>query len=233
MLDEKLSEGLTFDDVSLLPALSDVLPAEADTRTHFSRRVPLNVPVSSAAMDTVTEAAMAIAIAQQGGIGVIHKNLTIQGQRDEVDKVKRSESGMIVDPVTITPDLPVSDALALMQRYRISGVPVVLGDGKLVGILTNRDLRFETRTNLPVSEIMTRDVTSTWLGTTVECRGTSSTSSKVRAVESPTEICSVFRTSVLVSIHHPMRRGISCISSRCRTGTDRCARPSARRGAPA
>jgi IMP dehydrogenase len=173
MLDEKLIEGLTFDDVSLLPALSGVLPADADTRTRFSRRVPLNVPVSSAAMDTVTEAAMAIAIAQQGGIGVIHKNLSVQAQRDEVDKVKRSESGMIVDPVTIAPDRPVSDALALMERFRISGVPVVLGDGKLVGILTNRDLRFEGRTNLPVSEIMTKEhLITVPVGTTLqEARG--------------------------------------------------------------
>ena len=173
MLDEKLIEGLTFDDVSLLPALSEVLPADADTRTRFSRRVPLNVPVSSAAMDTVTEAAMAIAIAQQGGIGVIHKNLSVQAQRDEVDKVKRSESGMIVDPVTIAPDRPVSDALALMERFRISGVPVVLDDGKLVGILTNRDLRFEGRTNLPVSEIMTKEhLITVPVGTTLqEARG--------------------------------------------------------------
>ncbi len=173
MLDEQLIEGLTFDDVSLLPALSDVLPAEADTSTRFSRRVTLNVPVSSAAMDTVTEAAMAIAIAQQGGIGVIHKNLSIQAQRDEVDKVKRSESWMIVDPVTITPDRPVSDALALMERYHISGVPVVTDGGRLVGILTNRDLRFEGRTNLPVSEIMTKDnLITVPVGTTLgEARG--------------------------------------------------------------
>src|SRR6185369_9491391 len=139
MLDERIIEGLTFDDVSLLPALSDVLPSEADTRTRFSRRVPINVPISSSAMDTVTEAAMAIAIAQQGGIGVIHMNLSIAGQRDEVDKVKRSESGMIVDPVTVSPEETVADALGLMQRFRISGVPVVDRNGRLVGILTNRD----------------------------------------------------------------------------------------------
>ncbi|MGB5038069.1 MAG: IMP dehydrogenase, partial [Blastocatellia bacterium] len=173
MLDEKLVEGLTFDDVSLLPALSDVLPAEADTRTRFSRRVSVNVPIASAAMDTVTEAAMAIAVAQQGGIGVIHKNLSVQAQRDEVDKVKRSESGMIVDPVTITPDRPVSAALELMQHYRISGVPVVEPGGRLVGILTNRDLRFEHRTSLPVSEIMTREnLITVPVGTTLqEARG--------------------------------------------------------------
>jgi IMP dehydrogenase len=173
MLDERIIEGLTFDDVSLLPALSDVLPAEADTRTRFSRRVPINVPIASAAMDTVTEAAMAIGIAQQGGIGVIHKNLSISGQRDEVDKVKRSESGMIVDPVTVSPDQTVSDALALMERFHISGVPVVNENGRLVGILTNRDLRFETRTNLPVSEVMTRDnLITVPVGTTLqEARG--------------------------------------------------------------
>jgi IMP dehydrogenase len=173
MIDDKIIEGYTFDDVSLVPALSDVLPAEADTRTHFSRRVPVNIPISSSAMDTVTEAAMAIAIAQQGGLGVIHKNLPIQAQRDEVDKVKRSESGMIVDPVTIGPDRPVSDALELMERYRISGVPVVLEDGRLVGILTNRDLRFETRTSLPVAEIMTKEnLITVPVGTTLqEARG--------------------------------------------------------------
>ncbi len=173
MLDERLIEGLTFDDVSLLPALSDVLPAEADTRTRFSRRVPLNVPISSSAMDTVTEAAMAIAIAQQGGIGVIHKNISIDAQRDEVDKVKRSESGMIVDPVTISPEATVSDALGMMEHYRISGVPVVGDHGRLVGILTNRDLRFETRTNLPVSEVMTSDdLITVPVGTTLgEARG--------------------------------------------------------------
>jgi IMP dehydrogenase len=173
MIDDKIIEGYTFDDVSLVPALSDVLPAEADTRTHFSRRVPVNVPISSSAMDTVTEAAMAIAIAQQGGLGVIHKNLPIQAQRDEVDKVKRSESGMIVDPVTIGPDRPVSDALDLMERYRISGVPVVLEDGRLVGILTNRDLRFEMRTSLPVAEIMTKEnLITVPVGTTLqEARG--------------------------------------------------------------
>src|ERR1041385_6849266 len=173
MLHKDILEGLTFDDVSLLPALSDVLPAETDTRTRFSRRVAINVPVTSAAMDTVTEAAMAIAIAQQGGIGVIHKNLSIGAQRDEVDKVKRSESGMIVDPVTITPNRRVSDSLALIERFRISGVPVVRDDGRLVGILTNRDLRFELRVELPVSEVMTKDnLITVPVGTTLhEARG--------------------------------------------------------------
>src|ERR1051325_1136202 len=143
MLAGEIQEALTFDDVTLIPARSDVLPTEADTTTRFSRNIPVNIPVSSSAMDTVTESHLAIAIAQQGGIGVVHKNLSIEEQRDEVDKVKRSESGMIVDPVTMTPDRRVADALALMERYRISGVPVVREDRRLVGILTNRDLRFE------------------------------------------------------------------------------------------
>jgi IMP dehydrogenase/GMP reductase len=157
MLTENLPEALTFDDVLLLPAFSDVLPTETDTSTRLTRAIHLNIPLLSSAMDTVTESPMAIAIAQQGGIGVIHKNLAIEAQRDEVDKVKRSESGMIVDPVTIAPDRPLRDALALMQRYKISGVPVVIEDGKLVGILTNRDIRFETRLDLSVAEIMTKD----------------------------------------------------------------------------
>src|SRR4029079_1960289 len=144
MLTEKMIEALTFDDVLLVPAYSEILPSETDTTTRLTRNVSLNIPVISAAMDTVTESPMAIAIAQQGGIGVIHKNLSIEAQRDEVDKVKRSESGMIVDPVTISRSQSVSEALGMMQRYRISGVPVVNGDGRLVGILTNRDLRFET-----------------------------------------------------------------------------------------
>src|SRR5215470_5275184 len=157
MLTENLIEALTFDDVLLIPSHSEILPTETDTVTRLTREINLNVPIISAAMDTVTEAPMAIAIAQQGGLGVIHKNLSIGAQRDEVDKVKRSESGMIVDPVTITPDRRVSDALALMQRFHISGVPVVREDGRLVGILTNRDLRFEHRVELPISEVMTRN----------------------------------------------------------------------------
>jgi IMP dehydrogenase len=157
MVGGDIPEALTFDDVSLVPARSGVLPAGADTTTRFSRNIPLNIPISSAAMDTVTESHLAIAIAQQGGIGVIHKNLSIEGQRDEVDKVKRSESGMIVDPVTMTPDRPISDAMEVMERYRISGVPIVEESGHLVGILTNRDLRFETRLHLAISEVMTKD----------------------------------------------------------------------------
>ena len=156
MIEDGIPEGLTFDDVLLMPARSEVLPADADTRTRLTRRISLNIPLVSAAMDTVTESHLAIAIAQQGGIGFIHRNMTIDRQSEEVDRVKRSESGMIVDPVTIAPDKKISDALALMEHYRISGVPVTK-DGRLVGILTNRDLRFETRTDVPISEVMTKE----------------------------------------------------------------------------
>jgi IMP dehydrogenase len=169
MIKEALTEGLTFDDVLLVPARSDVLPAECDTSTQFTRGIRLTIPLCSAAMDTVTEAALAIAIAQQGGIGVVHKNLTIERQAEEVDKVKRSESGMIVDPVTIRPDRPVSEALAVMERYKISGVPVVDEDGHLVGIITNRDLRFETRFQIPVSDVMTpQPLVTVPVGTTLD-----------------------------------------------------------------
>ena len=157
MLTETLTEALTFDDVLLIPAYSDVLPAEVETATRLTRNVTLNIPIISSAMDTVTEAPMAIAIAQQGGLGVIHKNLSVEAQRDEVDKVKRSESGMIVDPVTMTPDRKIRDAMAVMERYKISGVPIVAEDGRLVGILTNRDLRFETRLDLSIADAMTKE----------------------------------------------------------------------------
>ncbi len=157
MLTENLLEALTFDDVLLLPAYSELLPTEVDTVTRLTRNIKLNVPVLSSAMDTVTEAPMAIALAQQGGIGVIHKNFPIAAQRDEVDKVKRSESGMIVDPVTMTPDRKIHEAMDVMKRYKISGVPIVENGGKLVGILTNRDLRFETRLDIPIGEAMTKD----------------------------------------------------------------------------
>src|SRR3954464_2169219 len=156
MITEKISEGLTFDDVLLVPARSDVLPTETDTSTQFTRGIRLQIPLCSAAMDTVTEAPLAIAIAQQGGIGVVHKNLTIEQQAEEVDKVKRSESGMIVDPVTMSPDHKVSDALDVMRKYKISGVPITK-NGKLVGILTNRDLRFESRFDVPISRVMTKE----------------------------------------------------------------------------
>ncbi len=169
MLTENLLEGLTFDDVLLIPAHSAILPHEADTTTQFTRAIRLNIPLCSSAMDTVTEAALAIGLAQQGGIGVIHKNLSIERQAGEVDKVKRSESGMIVDPVTIRPDQSVSAALAVMQRYKISGVPVVDEGNHLVGIITNRDLRFETRSDIPVTEVMTpQPLVTVPVGTTLE-----------------------------------------------------------------
>ncbi|MBP7415405.1 MAG: IMP dehydrogenase [Pyrinomonadaceae bacterium] len=166
---DKIQEGLTFDDVLLVPAYSEILPAEADTRTKFSRNIDLNIPLCSSAMDTVTEASLAIALAQQGGIGVIHKNFSVAQQAEEVDKVKRSESGMIVDPVTIHKDKLVSDALAIMARFKISGVPVTDDKGLLVGIITNRDLRFETRFDIPVSEIMTpQPLVTVPVGTTLD-----------------------------------------------------------------
>ena len=168
MIQNAIPEGLTFDDVLLVPARSEVLPAEADTRTRLTRTIPLNIPVVSSAMDTVTESHLAIALAQQGGIGFIHRNMSIERQAEEVDRVKRSESGMIVDPITIAPDKKISDALALMERYRISGVPVTR-DGKLVGILTNRDLRFESRFDLPISDVMTKDhLITVPVGTTLD-----------------------------------------------------------------
>ncbi len=169
MITPDIFEGLTFDDVLLIPDRSDVLPSQTDTSTHFTRNIRLQIPLCSAAMDTVTEAALAIALAQQGGIGVIHKNLSIERQAEEVDKVKRSESGMIVDPVTIRPDRPVREALQVMERFHISGVPVVDETGHLVGIITNRDLRFETRFDIPVAEVMTKQpLVTVPVGTTLE-----------------------------------------------------------------
>ena len=163
-----IREGLTFDDVLLLPAKSDVLPRDVDIRTQLTKRIMLNIPLVSAAMDTVTEAKLAIALAQEGGLGFIHKALPVNVQAEEVDKVKKSESGMIIDPITISPDAKISDALEVMKKYRISGVPVTKGH-KLVGILTNRDLRFETRYNLKVSEVMTKDrLVTAPIGTTLE-----------------------------------------------------------------
>jgi IMP dehydrogenase len=148
-------EGLTFDDVLLVPASSEVLPSEADTGTFLTRKIRLAIPLVSAAMDTVTEARLAIAMARLGGIGVVHRNLSISDQATEVDKVKRSESGMITDPVTIDPDTSVADALALMARFHISGIPVVDHEDRLVGIVTNRDLRFESPSGRPVRDVMT------------------------------------------------------------------------------
>ena len=156
MIHFPVPEALTFDDVLLLPARSDVVPASASTQTQLTRNIRLNIPIISAAMDTVTESHMAIAVAQQGGLGIVHRNLTIEQQANEVDKVKRSESGMIVDPVTMSPDDKVSDALEVMRKYKISGVPITKNK-KLVGILTNRDLRFETRFDIPISKVMTKE----------------------------------------------------------------------------
>jgi IMP dehydrogenase len=168
MIESSIPEGLTFDDILLLPARSEVLPAEADTRTLLTRKIPLNIPIVSAAMDTVTESHLAIALSQQGGIGFIHRNMSVERQAEEVDRVKRSESGMIVDPVTIEPDKKISDALNLMEHYRISGVPVT-HEGRLVGILTNRDLRFETRTDIPIADVMTKEnLITVPVGTTLE-----------------------------------------------------------------
>jgi IMP dehydrogenase len=153
-----LREGLTFDDVLLIPAKSEVLPRDVDVRTKFTTDIDLNIPIVSAAMDTVTEAALAIAIAREGGIGIIHKNMDIHRQAEEVDKVKRSESGVITDPIFLTPDRPIKDAEALMAKYRISGVPIVeAGTRRLVGIITNRDLRFEKNYDRPIKEVMTTE----------------------------------------------------------------------------
>jgi IMP dehydrogenase len=168
MLDGSITEALTFDDVLLLPARSAVLPTHVDTRTLLSRNISLNIPIISAAMDTVTDARLAIALAQQGGIGIVHRSMPIDRQALEIDKVKRSESGMIVDPVTVSPQSRISDAQEIMKKYKISGVPVT-SNGKLVGILTNRDLRFETRFDLAVEKVMTKESLITVpVGTTLE-----------------------------------------------------------------
>ena len=162
-------EGLTFDDVLLLPAESHVLPNDVSTITRLTPSISLNIPLVSAAMDTVTEARLAIALAREGGLGIVHRNLSIEDQVAEVDKVKRSESGMIVEPVTLRADNSVAEALELMERYRISGVPITDDEGVLVGILTNRDLRFETDTSQPVSALMTsRNLVTAPVGTTLE-----------------------------------------------------------------
>jgi IMP dehydrogenase len=168
MIQLPIPEALTFDDVLLVPAYSDVVPTQVSTETQLTRNIRLTTPLLSAAMDTVTESRLAIAMAQQGGLGVLHRNLTIEQQAAEVDKVKRSESGMIVDPVTIEPDHRISDALDVMRRYKISGVPVT-HNKKLVGILTNRDLRFETRTDILVRDVMTSEnLITVPVGTTLE-----------------------------------------------------------------
>jgi IMP dehydrogenase len=169
LTDKKISgDAYTFDDVLIVPLKSDVLPTEVKTSTRLTNRIELNVPIVSSAMDTVTESRLAIALAQQGGIGIIHKNMPIDKQGAEVDKVKRSESGMIVDPITMSPNAKIEDAVKLMAHYKISGVPIT-EDGRLVGILTNRDLRFETRYHLPIREVMTKDeLVTVPVGTTLE-----------------------------------------------------------------
>jgi IMP dehydrogenase len=168
MIEGAIPEGLTFDDVLLLPGRSSVLPAQADTRTCLTRTISLNIPIVSAAMDTVTDSRLAIAISRQGGIGFIHRNMSIDRQAEEVDKVKRSESGMIVDPVTIAPELSVRQALDIMNKYKVSGLPVTRG-AHLLGILTNRDLRFERNLDQPISGIMTKDnLVTVPVGTTLE-----------------------------------------------------------------
>jgi IMP dehydrogenase len=168
MKDGPIAEGLTFDDVLLLPGKSSVLPAEVDTRTNFTRKLALNIPLASAAMDTVTESRLAIAIARQGGIGMVHRNMTIERESEEVDRVKRSESGMIVDPVTISPDITLRQALDIMTKYRISGLPVTRG-ARLTGILTNRDLRFEKDHSQLVSAVMTKEnLVTVPVGTTLD-----------------------------------------------------------------
>src|ERR1700746_3822937 len=168
MINLPIPEALTFDDVLLVPAYSEVVPTQVSTQTQLTRRIALNIPLLSAAMDTGTESRLAIAMAQQGGLGVVHRNLTVEQQAGEIDKVKRSESGMIVDPVTIGPEQPISDALEVMRRYKISGVPVTK-NRKLVGILTNRDLRFETRSEIPINDVMTKkNLVTVPVGTTLE-----------------------------------------------------------------
>ncbi|KPJ98014.1 MAG: inosine-5'-monophosphate dehydrogenase, partial [Nitrospira bacterium SG8_35_4] len=155
MLNDDTKIGLTFDDVLLLPAKSSILPGDVDVSAQLTRSIKINAPIVSAAMDTVTEAKLAIAIAREGGIGIIHRAMPLEMQVTEVDKVKKSESGMIVDPITLQPDRKISEALAIMKKYRISGVPITKGR-KLVGILTNRDLKFETDFSKKASEVMTK-----------------------------------------------------------------------------
>ena len=150
-------EGLTFDDVLLVPAYSEVLPRDVSIKTKLTKEITLNIPMLSAAMDTVTEAAMAIALAREGGIGILHKNMSVEKQADQVRKVKRSESGMIVDPITLTIEATIGDALKLMRDNKIGGIPIVDSGGKLAGILTNRDLRFEENMQRKVSEVMTKE----------------------------------------------------------------------------
>lgn len=168
-MDKIRSNALTFDDVLISPRYSSVLPKEVSTKTRLTSKIFLNVPLVSAAMDTVTEYQLAISLAREGGIGIIHKNMPFQEQARQVDMVKRSESGMILDPITLTADKPVAEALALMKKYKISGIPIVEGDRVLVGIITNRDLRFESNYNQPISQLMTSDnLITAGEGTTLE-----------------------------------------------------------------
>ncbi len=167
MLDENIKEGLTFDDVLVLPAKTDVIPADADVSTQFSRNISLNIPIISAAMDTVTESQMAITLAQQGGLGFIHRNMPVAQQAEEIDKVKRYESGMIVDPITMKPDNKIFEAKEVMKKYKISGLPITDENNKLVGILTNRDIRFETRLTLTIKKVMTKNLITVPLGTSL------------------------------------------------------------------
>lgn len=168
MLDDKIKEGLTFDDVLILPAKSDVIPNQADVSTWLTRTIPLRIPVVSSAMDTVTKSRMAIALAQKGGIGIIHKNMAIEKQAEEVDRVKRHESGMIVDPITMRPENKIIEAKEVMKKHGISGLPITDENNKLMGILTNRDIRFETRLNIPIENVMTKDLITVPLGTSLE-----------------------------------------------------------------
>ena len=164
-----LLEGLTFDDVLVVPRYSQVLPRDVETSTQFTKNLRLNTPIVSAAMDTVTESKLAIAIAREGGIGIIHKNMSIEAQANEVKKVKRSESGMIIDPVTLHPEASLSEAVSLMKENRIGGIPVVDNDNQLVGIITNRDLRFEVNLNKLLKEVMTKEnLITAKQGTTLE-----------------------------------------------------------------
>lgn len=168
MVDKFVKEGLTFDDVLLIPAKSDVLPKEVDTKTRLTNSIMLNIPLISAGMDTVTESSLAIAIAREGGIGIIHKNMSIERQALEVDRVKRSEHGVITNPFYLSPDHKIQDAVELMERYRISGVPITVGS-KLVGIITNRDIRFESNLDRPIKEVMTKEnLVTAPVGTTID-----------------------------------------------------------------
>jgi IMP dehydrogenase len=168
MLDDKIKQGLTFDDVLILPAKSDIIPAEANVTTRLTRNIPLPIPIISSAMDTVTDSRMAIALAQKGGIGIVHRNMSIEKQAEEVDKVKRHESGMIVDPITMRPQNKIFEAKEVMKKFKISGLPITDQSNKLMGILTNRDIRFETRLNLPIDDVMTKELVTVPLGTSLQ-----------------------------------------------------------------